>query len=55
MPPFDLTRPREKAVATEMNPCGACPVRGLTVCAALDPEELRRPLTIRRRGMGHDR
>ncbi|WP_035693745.1 cyclic nucleotide-binding domain-containing protein [Azospirillum halopraeferens] len=25
-----------------MNPCGACPVRSLTVCAALDPEELRR-------------
>jgi len=42
MPPFDLTRPRDKAVATDMNPCGACPVRSLTVCAALDPEELRR-------------
>jgi len=42
MPPYDLSRPREKAAATEMNPCGACPVRSLTVCAALDPEELRR-------------
>ena len=42
MPPFDMSRPREKAVATEMNPCGACPVRSLTVCAALDSEELRR-------------
>lgn len=42
MPPFDMTRPRETAAATEINPCGACPVRGLTICAALDPEELRR-------------
>ncbi|WP_114395796.1 Crp/Fnr family transcriptional regulator [Oleisolibacter albus] len=25
-----------------MNPCGACPVRSLTVCAALEAEELRR-------------
>ena len=42
MPPFDLSRPRENAAATDMNPCGACTVRSLTVCAALDPEELRR-------------
>ena len=42
MPPYDMSRPREKAAATEMNPCGACPVRSLTVCAALDPDELRR-------------
>jgi CRP/FNR family transcriptional regulator len=43
MPPFDMGRMREKTMtAPEMNPCGACPVRPLTVCAALDPEELRR-------------
>ncbi|WP_431859778.1 Crp/Fnr family transcriptional regulator [Azospirillum sp.] len=42
MPPFDLSRPRDTAAASDMNPCGACPVRSLTVCAALDPEELRR-------------
>lgn len=42
MPPFDLSRPRENAAASDLNPCGACPVRSLTVCAALDPEELRR-------------
>lgn len=42
MPPFDLSRPRDTAAAPDMNPCGACPVRSLTVCAALDPEELRR-------------
>jgi CRP/FNR family transcriptional regulator len=42
MPPVDLSRPRDNAAATDMNPCGACPVRSLTVCAALDPEELRR-------------
>lgn len=42
MPPYELGRAREKSLATEMNPCGACPVRSLTVCAALDPEELRR-------------
>lgn len=42
MPPFDMGRARERSVATEMNPCGACPVRSLTVCAALEAEELRR-------------
>ncbi len=42
MPPFDMGRAREKGATSEMNPCGACPVRSLTVCAALDPEELRR-------------
>jgi CRP/FNR family transcriptional regulator, anaerobic regulatory protein len=26
----------------DFSPCGACPVRALTVCDALDPEELRR-------------
>ncbi|HEY0834677.1 MAG TPA: cyclic nucleotide-binding domain-containing protein [Azospirillum sp.] len=42
MPPFDMGRARDKGASTEMNPCGACPVRSLTVCAALEPEELRR-------------
>ncbi len=42
MPPFDLIRSREKALATEAPPCGACSVRSLTVCAVLEPEELRR-------------
>ncbi len=42
MPPFDMGRAREKSASTEVNPCGACPVRSLTVCAALEPEELRR-------------
>ncbi|HYD32212.1 MAG TPA: helix-turn-helix domain-containing protein [Azospirillaceae bacterium] len=42
MPPFDSARTRDKATTTDVNPCGACPVRGLTVCAALEPEELRR-------------
>lgn len=42
MTPFDMGRARDKGDATEMNPCGACPVRVLTVCAALEPEELRR-------------
>lgn len=42
MPPFDMVRTRDKSVAGEVSPCGACPVRTLTVCAALEPEELRR-------------
>jgi CRP/FNR family transcriptional regulator len=42
MTPFDMGRARDKGETTEMNPCGACPVRVLTVCAALEPEELRR-------------
>lgn len=46
MTPFDMGRARDsardKGATTEMNPCGACPVRILTVCAALEPEELRR-------------
>lgn len=42
MPPFDMGRAREKSAQTESHPCGACPVRSLTVCAALEPDELRR-------------
>lgn len=42
MPPFDMGRARDRGVTTDMNPCGACPVRSLTICAALDPEEVRR-------------
>jgi CRP/FNR family transcriptional regulator len=41
MPPFDLSRTRDTS-ADDVNPCSACPVRSLTVCAALEPEELRR-------------
>lgn len=41
MPPFDIARARDKTSA-EINPCGACPVRSLTVCSVLEPEELRR-------------
>ncbi len=42
MPPFDMGRVRDVSAPAEMNPCGACPVRSLTVCAALEAEELRR-------------
>jgi len=42
MPPFDMGRVRDIGAQTEVNPCGACPVRSLTVCAALEAEELRR-------------
>lgn len=42
MPPFDMGRAREKGAQTDVNPCGACPVRTLTVCAALEQDELRR-------------
>ncbi len=41
MPPFDLARPG-KAGTVDIHPCGACPVRSLTVCAALEEEELSR-------------
>ncbi len=41
MPPFDLARPG-KPGALDIHPCGACPVRSLTVCAALEEEELNR-------------
>ena len=41
MPPFDLARPGSLS-ALEVHPCGACPVRSLTVCAALEEEELNR-------------
>jgi len=41
MPPFDLARPG-KSGAVDIHPCGACPVRALTVCAALEEEELSR-------------
>lgn len=46
MPAFDIARSQMKGAQTEMNPCGACPVRTLTVCAALEPEELRRMADI---------
>lgn len=42
MPPYEMGRVRDKSAATESNPCCACPVRSLSVCAALDPEELNR-------------
>jgi len=42
MPPFDMGRVREKSSLAESTPCGACPVRTLTVCAALEADELRR-------------
>ena len=41
MPPFDMARPTQ-SVALEVHPCGACPVRPLTVCGALDEEEICR-------------
>ena len=41
MPPFDLARPG-KLGAVDIHPCGACPVRSLTVCSALEEEELNR-------------
>jgi CRP/FNR family transcriptional regulator, anaerobic regulatory protein len=42
MPPFDIERPREKHAAVDQNPCGACTIRSLTVCSALEHDELRR-------------
>ncbi|QJE74255.1 cyclic nucleotide-binding domain-containing protein [Aerophototrophica crusticola] len=42
MPPFDMGRVRDVSAQADVNPCGACPVRSLTVCAALEAEELRR-------------
>jgi len=42
MPPFDMGRTREKGVLTDIGSCGACAVRCLTVCAAMEAEELRR-------------
>jgi CRP/FNR family transcriptional regulator len=41
MPPFDLAR-SGRSVTADVHPCGACPVRGLTVCAALEEDELAR-------------
>ena len=40
MPPFDLARPAR--AAADVTPCGACAVRPLTVCAALDEDEIQR-------------
>lgn len=42
MPPFDMGRARDKAAVVDQNPCGACAIRSLTVCSALEPNELRR-------------
>jgi CRP/FNR family transcriptional regulator len=42
MPPFDMGRSRDKLPAIDTNPCGACTIRSLTVCAALEHDELRR-------------
>jgi len=39
MSSFDLAKP---VGAMDVNPCGACPVRSLSVCAALEDEELDR-------------
>lgn len=41
MPPFDIGRSARTA-GLDIHPCGACPVRSLTVCAALEEEELSR-------------
>ncbi len=41
MPPFDMGRPLRMG-AVGVHPCGACPVRSLTVCSALEEEELSR-------------
>jgi CRP/FNR family transcriptional regulator len=44
MPPFDMGRAREKTSSAidPQSPCGACSVRSLSVCAALEPDEVRR-------------
>jgi len=43
MPPFDLSVPTNSAsVAIDLTPCGACPVRSMSVCAALHEDELNR-------------
>ena len=41
MPPFDMVRSMT-GVGVDVHPCGACPVRPLTVCAVLDDEEISR-------------
>ena len=41
MPPFDMARTMTGA-GVEVHPCGACPVRSLTVCSALEDEEISR-------------
>ena len=41
MPPFDMAR-SAKPADVEVHPCGTCPVRSLTVCSALEEEELGR-------------
>lgn len=43
MPPFDFTVPAQSgSTALDISPCGACPVRSMSVCAALHEEELNR-------------
>lgn len=43
MPQTDTGRAWEKGTpSNDQNPCGACPVRSLTVCSALEPDEVRR-------------
>ncbi|WP_225889799.1 Crp/Fnr family transcriptional regulator [Indioceanicola profundi] len=46
MPPFDMGKVRDLSAQADVNPCGACPVRSLSVCAALEAEELRRMAEI---------
>jgi CRP/FNR family transcriptional regulator, anaerobic regulatory protein len=42
MPPFDMERSRDKPATGDQAPCGACAIRSLTVCSALEQDELRR-------------
>jgi len=37
-----VLKPAEKGPAPAPNPCAACPVRGLSVCGALEPDDLDR-------------
>jgi len=45
-PKRDSDHGRARSGAPDQTPCGACPVRPLTVCAALEPEELRQMADI---------
>ncbi len=40
MPPFDMARQNGELPANLAGPCGACAVRGLTICSAMDADDL---------------
>lgn len=42
MSPFDVERSKEKSAAVDHTACGACSIRPLTVCSALEHDDLNR-------------